>query len=72
MVAKELTPYQRRVFNTMRICPVCGKEILDFDDMKMLRLRHRRKVYYNFIHKGCEYGEERVVRSISRQCAQDS
>lgn len=72
MVARELTAYQRRVFNTMRTCPVCGKEILDFDDMKMLRLRHRRKVYYNFIHRRCEYGEEGILRAVGRQCTENS
>ena len=72
MVFRELTEYQRRVFNKQRICPICGKEILDFDDFKMLRVRHRRNVYYNFIHKGCEYGEERIVWPVGRLGTQNS
>lgn len=72
MTARDLTPHQRRIFNTKRICPVCGEEILDFDDFKMLRVRHRRNVYYNFIHRRCEYGEERIVWPVSRIRAQNS
>lgn len=72
MIARELTAYERRILNQHRICPICGKEILDFDDFKMLKIRHRRRVYYNFIHKRCEYGEERILQQISRECTQNN
>lgn len=72
MIARELTAYERRILNKNRICPVCGKEILDFENFKMLKVRHRHKVYYNFIHKECEDGEERILRSVSRQCKENN
>lgn len=67
MVIRELTQYERRVFNRHRICPVCHKEILDFDEFLMLKIRNRRRVYYNFIHKECEHGKERIVWPVSRR-----
>lgn len=72
MVARDLTAYERRIFNTLRTCPVCGKEILDFDEFEMIKLRHRRRVYYNFIHRRCEYGKEGIIRSVSRCCEANS
>lgn len=67
MIARDLTAYERRIFNRQRICPVCNKVILDFDDFKKLKVRHRHKVYYNFIHKRCEYGEEGILWPIDRE-----
>ena len=71
MIARDLTAYERRVLNHNRRCPVCGREILDFDNFKMLKVRHRRRVYYNFIHKRCEYGEERIIWPVGRECTQN-
>lgn len=71
MNIRELTQYERRVFNMHRICPVCHREILDFDEFLMLKIRNRRRVYYNFIHKECENGKERIVWPISRRCQAD-
>lgn len=72
MIARDLTQYERRIFNTMRSCAVCGEQILDFDEFDMIKLRHRRKVYYNFIHRRCEYGKEGIIREVSRRCQENS
>ena len=72
MIARELTAYERRILNQNRICPVCGEEILDFEDFKMLKVRHRHRVYYNFIHKRCEHGEERLIWPIGRECKENN
>lgn len=61
MNASQLTAYQRRRFNKERVCPICGKELRDFDDFIMLRRRNRHKVYYKFIHRECENGKERIL-----------
>lgn len=61
VTASQLTAYERRRFNKERTCPVCGKEIRDFDDFIMLKKRNRRFVYYKFVHKECEHGAERII-----------
>lgn len=61
ITASQLTEYERKRFNKARVCPVCGKELRDFDDFEMLKRRDRRKVYYKFIHKECAYGKERII-----------
>lgn len=63
--ASQLTAYERKRLNKERICPVCSKEVRDFDDFLMLKRRNRRNVYYKFIHKECEYGKERILWQTS-------
>lgn len=63
--ASQLTEYERKRLNKARICPVCGKEVRDFDDFLMLKRRNRRNVYYKFIHKECEYGKEGILWQTS-------
>lgn len=59
--ASQLTAYERKRLNKNRICPVCGKEIRDFDKFIMIKKRDRRYMFYKFIHKGCVYGEEGIL-----------
>lgn len=59
--ASQLTAYEHKRLNRNRICPVCGKEVRDFDKFIMLKKRDRRRVFYKFIHKECEYGKEGIV-----------
>ena len=59
--ASQLTAYERKRLNKNRICPVCGKEIRDFDKFIMLKKRDRRYMFYKFIHKECVYGEEGIL-----------
>ncbi len=61
MNASQLTAYERKRLNRSRVCPVCGKEIRDFDEFDMLKKRDRRVVYYKFIHKECEHGAQRIL-----------
>jgi transcription initiation factor IIE alpha subunit len=59
--ASQLTAYERRRLNLNRTCPVCNSEVRDFDEFEMIKRRHRRNVYYKFIHKECAYGKERII-----------
>lgn len=61
MNASQLTAYEKKRLNKGRVCPVCGKELRDFDDFIMIKRRDRRNVYYKFIHKECEHGKERII-----------
>lgn len=61
MVASQLTAYERKRLNKSRICPICNKEIRDFDKFRMLKRRDRRLVFYKFIHEECAHGEKNIL-----------
>ena len=71
MTIRELTQYQRKILNSHRICPVCNKEIFDFEDFMMLKIRHKRKVYYHFIHGRCNDGANKLIWPVEGYSQED-
>lgn len=53
MVFGELTEYQKRRFQQMKRCPICGRPIDVGESFQVVKVRRSKAIYYTFIHDTC-------------------
>lgn len=53
MVFGELTEYQKRRFQQMKRCPICGRPIDVGESFQVVKVRRSKAIYYTFIHDAC-------------------
>ena len=53
MLFGELTEYQKKRFQQMKKCPLCGRVIDVGESFQLVKVRRSKAIYYTFIHDTC-------------------